>query len=372
MTGRIRSVKPEFFVHEGLYEAEQASGLPLRLAFIGLWGQCDREGRFLWRPRVLKLSVMPYDAVDFAAVLDALAAGGWVERYGDAGEFGFVPTWERHQLINNREQASRLPPPFDACPTRAPRVSDASATRAPRVPHAPSGELEGKPSTRAPRDEHAPSGELELEGELELDREEELFQRVCDPVVVDPASAREHTHTHEVEDLVGRFGRVLSAMRDNPPVAPAPPPPVVIPPPRPADDWGWGAVVEKPAPPPPAPLAPGDPWACGWTPADEPTPGPSPWDDRDAPTAPPEDLAATTWPELEAMVLERTRGRRGCVLPAVSIQTLRGLVDRYGMARVVSELLGIVEPVDSPVSMLTKRLERRADEKPRAPNGNRW
>jgi hypothetical protein len=34
---RIRTIKPEFFHHEGIYEAELQSNLPLRLAFIGLW-----------------------------------------------------------------------------------------------------------------------------------------------------------------------------------------------------------------------------------------------------------------------------------------------------------------------------------------------
>ena len=43
---RIRTIKPEFFRHEGLYELEQETGFAIRVAFAGLWTACDREGRF--------------------------------------------------------------------------------------------------------------------------------------------------------------------------------------------------------------------------------------------------------------------------------------------------------------------------------------
>ena len=51
---RIRSVLPEFFSHEDLYDLELASGLPVRLAYAGLWTWTDRRGVFEWRPRRLK------------------------------------------------------------------------------------------------------------------------------------------------------------------------------------------------------------------------------------------------------------------------------------------------------------------------------
>lgn len=137
---RIRTIKPEFFKHEALFEAEVETGLPLRLAYIGLWTQCDREGRFLWRPRPLKLDILPYDDVDFARVLDALATRGFVVKYVSEGrEIGWVPSFPRHQVINNRESASQLSPP----PENIEEI-DASGTRAPRVNHAASGEGKGR------------------------------------------------------------------------------------------------------------------------------------------------------------------------------------------------------------------------------------
>lgn len=112
---RIRSIKPEFFRHVELYEAEKATGLPLRVAYAGLWTVADREGRFRWRPRVLVLDVLPFDEVDFAAVLDALAEHGFIVRYEvGAEQFGFIPSFGSHQHVNQREPASSLPGPDGA------------------------------------------------------------------------------------------------------------------------------------------------------------------------------------------------------------------------------------------------------------------
>lgn len=143
---RIRTIKPEFFRHETLFEAEQSSGLPLRLVFIGLFTCCDREGRFRWRPRQLKLDILPYDEIEFSHVLDALATYGFLVKYEVDGQLlGCIPSWSRHQYINNKENCSELPSPeegcilvdevidikekINACPTRASRVLNAPSTR---------------------------------------------------------------------------------------------------------------------------------------------------------------------------------------------------------------------------------------------------
>ncbi|WP_261509144.1 hypothetical protein [Burkholderia multivorans] len=139
--GRIRTVKPELFTHEGLFEAEQETGLPLRIAFIGLFTCADREGRFKWRPRTLKLAVLPHDEVDFSRVLDALLTRGFIVQYASetGEEIGLIPTFTKHQVINNRETQSELPGPPEnldltgvstRTPTRDPRVPDAFATPA--------------------------------------------------------------------------------------------------------------------------------------------------------------------------------------------------------------------------------------------------
>ncbi len=127
---RIRTIKPGFFRHETLYEAEQQTKLPMRLAFAGLWTAADRDGRFKWSPRQLKLDCLPFDDVDFSRVLDALLTRGLIVKYAvDGVEYGCIPTWHKHQVINNRESASDLPEPNETnVLTRDSRVPDASPT----------------------------------------------------------------------------------------------------------------------------------------------------------------------------------------------------------------------------------------------------
>jgi len=94
---RIRTIKPEFFTHEGLYELEVETKLPIRVAFAGLWCAADREGRFKWEPRRLGIHILPYDKCEFSRVLDALTTRGFVVRYASNGSvFGFIPTFPHH------------------------------------------------------------------------------------------------------------------------------------------------------------------------------------------------------------------------------------------------------------------------------------
>jgi hypothetical protein len=111
---RIRTIKPEFFTHDALFEAEQECNLPLRLAYVGLWCAADRDGRFRWEPRRLGVQILPYDGADFARILNTLHAHGFLIRYGENGEFGAIPSFHEHQCINVREAASKLPEPDDA------------------------------------------------------------------------------------------------------------------------------------------------------------------------------------------------------------------------------------------------------------------
>jgi hypothetical protein len=136
MQPRIRTIKPEFFKHEELFDLEQETGLPIRVAFAGLFTIADREGRFQWRPRTLKSHILPHDNVDFSRVLHALVTREFLVRYAWNGElFGAINTFKKHQVVNNKEKASELPSPddknsrilndFTEFLTREPRVTDA-------------------------------------------------------------------------------------------------------------------------------------------------------------------------------------------------------------------------------------------------------
>src|ERR1051326_4206466 len=112
---RIRTVKPELAAHEGLYDLELETGLPIRFAWCMLFTVADRAGRFVWRPRTLKAQILPHDNIDFSRVLDAWVAREFIRKYRVKTEwYGWIPTFLKHQVINNRESASTLPAFEDA------------------------------------------------------------------------------------------------------------------------------------------------------------------------------------------------------------------------------------------------------------------
>ena len=103
---RIRTIKPDLFLHEELAELNPIA----RLAFIGLFCCVDREGRAADRPKRLKAQILPYDDLDFSQVLDELAAAGFIDRYEvDGVKLIAIPRFLVHQRPRKEEPASVFP-----------------------------------------------------------------------------------------------------------------------------------------------------------------------------------------------------------------------------------------------------------------------
>lgn len=154
---RKRLIAPQFFTHGDLFDAEQATGLPIRLAFAGLWGQSDRRGVFAWRPRELKLAVLPYDPCDMSAVLDALEHHGFIRSYEAAGKrWGFIPSFKDWQTFHKDEKASSDPAP----PAEMVTASSYAVGPTPRVNDAGQQEIfaVGSAPSQHPADPTEPSG----------------------------------------------------------------------------------------------------------------------------------------------------------------------------------------------------------------------
>jgi hypothetical protein len=105
---RSRNIKPGFFKNEDL------AGLPFwqRLLYIGLWTECDREGRCEDRPVKLKMALFPADNVEVEEGLQALHDNGFILRY-NVGNRRFIQViaWHKHQNPHFREQGSVIPSP---------------------------------------------------------------------------------------------------------------------------------------------------------------------------------------------------------------------------------------------------------------------
>lgn len=109
---RKRLVAPEFSKHAELFDAEEESGMPIRVLFVNLWCVTDRRGVFEWKHRTLKLDVLPYDKIDFEAAMEVLVRHGFIQRYWCKGKrYGFIPSFERWQTFHPNEKASDAPGP---------------------------------------------------------------------------------------------------------------------------------------------------------------------------------------------------------------------------------------------------------------------
>lgn len=136
---RIRSIKPDFFTSEDVVSLHPLA----RILFIATWCEADREGRMRWRPMTLKMRYLPADNCDIEELCGQLIRQKLIVLYEVTGvTYAYIPTFTTHQVINNREAASKLPPPPVAVPSSA--DGDACGTRDPRVGHAPGTPLPGR------------------------------------------------------------------------------------------------------------------------------------------------------------------------------------------------------------------------------------
>lgn len=112
---RIRTIKPQTFRHEGLQDLERAHpGAYTMLVFVGLWGHCDKGGKFEWKPRQLKLDILPFLEFDMAATLGLLRDAGQIEQYTvGSKEYGRIKSFPEHQRIGGKEaqEDDRFPNP---------------------------------------------------------------------------------------------------------------------------------------------------------------------------------------------------------------------------------------------------------------------
>lgn len=103
---RIRTIKPEFFTSEDIVSLSPLA----RLFYVSMWCEADREGRFAWKPKTLKMRYLPGDDCDVNVLATELTDAGLVELYEvDGKTYAEIPSFKNHQVINNRESESVLP-----------------------------------------------------------------------------------------------------------------------------------------------------------------------------------------------------------------------------------------------------------------------
>lgn len=105
---RARNIKPSFFQNEELGELDPL----VRLFFVGLWTIADYRGCVEFRPKRLKVQLLPYDNCDTEALANNLEKSGFVQSYSVAGQrYLKIINFEKHQNPhkNEREAGSEIP-----------------------------------------------------------------------------------------------------------------------------------------------------------------------------------------------------------------------------------------------------------------------
>jgi hypothetical protein len=88
-----------------------------------MWCEADREGRLSWNTKTFKIRYFPADDCDIEAIAQECIDAGLIDLYEiDGKKFAEIPSFKTHQVINNRESDSVLPPKPSRVKDASPRV----------------------------------------------------------------------------------------------------------------------------------------------------------------------------------------------------------------------------------------------------------
>lgn len=105
---RSRNIKPGFFKNEFLAECDPLA----RILFQGLWCMADREGRLEYRPKRIKIEILPYDTCDITELLNQLLKNEFITTYKINGcEYIQILNFTKHQNCHIKESDSTIPAP---------------------------------------------------------------------------------------------------------------------------------------------------------------------------------------------------------------------------------------------------------------------
>ena len=104
---RIRTIKPEFWMHEGLCGKSEFT----RLLAIALLNWADDEGYFLANPVLIRGQVFPFldDSTKIPRALQDLSSVGWIDLGSDdqGRSVGKIKNFSKHQRVD-KPNASKL------------------------------------------------------------------------------------------------------------------------------------------------------------------------------------------------------------------------------------------------------------------------
>lgn len=105
---RARNIKPSFFNNDELAELDPLA----RLLFIGMWTIADFKGCFEYKPKRVKVQLLPYDDCDIESLAINLDKSGFISIYSVHDQLYIkVLNFDKHQNPhkNERDKGSEIP-----------------------------------------------------------------------------------------------------------------------------------------------------------------------------------------------------------------------------------------------------------------------
>lgn len=105
---RARNIKPSFFSNDELAELDPLA----RLLFIGMWTIADFKGCFEYKPKRVKVQLLPYDNCDIEKLTINLDKSGFISIYSVLDQlYVKVLNFDKHQNPhkNERDKGSDIP-----------------------------------------------------------------------------------------------------------------------------------------------------------------------------------------------------------------------------------------------------------------------
>src|SRR5690606_7189318 len=105
---RARNIKPAFFTNDELSELPPLA----RLLFIGLWTIADYKGCIEYKPKRVKVQLLPYDDGIIEKLLSDIDKSRFISIYSVQGQtYGKVLNFNKHQNPhkNEKEKGSDIP-----------------------------------------------------------------------------------------------------------------------------------------------------------------------------------------------------------------------------------------------------------------------
>jgi hypothetical protein len=105
---RSRNIKPGFFTHDKMSENDPLG----RLLFLGLTTIADYKGELEWRPKRIKIEILPYDDCDLERLAINLERSGFIRFYSGGGKiYVHIVNFTKHQNPhkNEREAGTAIP-----------------------------------------------------------------------------------------------------------------------------------------------------------------------------------------------------------------------------------------------------------------------